>query len=425
LTAEERRKGNGCLYALLGLGVLLVGASIALEVMPELPSLPLDRPPPPPPAPYAPPEPLAPAPAPAPAPPAPPEPEAPDETLSILWHASFTDAGHETACVLRLEVTPSLRRPVPRRLHLECADGTRFEAPVLGSSLSGIQTDNGPQYELVAPSVRGRDIDGAEVTTHVNTHEHSIRIEGSRQLPPNLYVEELSAPSGAASLGLSHTRIVLPLVRIAVPTTVSGAIPSALGAVRGTGREPRPGDPVCELLGWSTVDSGYNCRITLRCAGELIYGAGQSGFNACELSGGAIERADDTGPTSDNTDPVFDLDVSAGTLLVSDDTPADWSARFDLIADPRCEAREGVFVGSITRDDGQATESFTLDPFAAEPSLTEGEQPAPLGGVVMSCAQRRVAFTTADGETGQGWLSTGARSIVGTIGDRSFWAWAR
>lgn len=423
MTLQAQRKGNGCLYALLGLGALMVLSAIALAALPELPSIDLDSPPPPPPAPYAQPEPAAPTPAPPTAPTAPaPEPEPELETDSIFWHASYPDGRGDVPCVLRLEVTPSLRRPVPRRVHLACRDGARFDGEVVGASLSATQTPNGPQYRLVAPSVRGSSAEGP-ATVHVNTGEHSIRTEGA--LAPVFYVEDLSVPSTAASLGVDDTPVTLPLVRLAVPTQVTGAIPDAIAVVRGTGREPSRADPVCELLGGPTVDSGFNCRVALRCDGQLTYGEGTTGYNDCQLAGGAIASANDDGTTSENSDPRFMLDVPGNDLVVSDDTPSDWSARFELIADPRCEARDAVFEGQLEGDEPRTTVPATLDLHGEEPSLSRDGQAAPLGGVVMSCAQRRVAFTTADGQTGRGWLSTGSRSIVGTIGDRAFWAWAR
>lgn len=61
-----------------------------------------------------------------------------------------------------------------------------------------------------------------------------------------------------------------------------------------------------------------NCKVRVRCGGELIYGGSGAGFARCEVQDGALVSASDTGSSLSDGDPVLKLDLAAGSAVVSD-----------------------------------------------------------------------------------------------------------
>ncbi|MCA9604494.1 MAG: hypothetical protein KC619_02795 [Myxococcales bacterium] len=409
----NRSGGNGALYGLLAVGVLMVAAAGALELMPE--GAPDEPPPPPPIAPYL------PAPPPEPAPSVEPIPEPPEVLAepagpmrTALWHAEIPG---ETpiACIFGLEVGDEEQLGAA---WMRCADGRSFDGP--RAAATGMRTLGllaGVAYQPGLVSVFGTDGDGATVRVVVSGSQHRLSFGETE-----LFVEELSVPDPdgppAALAAVPQT-----VVRLAVPFDVTGWLPVSIGVTRGTGRAPRPQDPVCEVTGGPSLTTGYNCRLLLRCRGELVYGLGDTGYDDCTLRDGAIVAAHDDGTTPENSDPRFDLDMDSGRLVVSDvnEDGEPWSATFDMIVDPRLRA-DVLYTGGYVAEDGTRG-SFSIRPFGTPATVTfDGES-------------RALAVTAGDFGAGQYLVQgerqeplafgRGGRAIAGHLDGRTVWGFAQ
>lgn len=81
----------------------------------------------------------------------------------------------------------------------------------------------------------------------------------------------------------------------------------------------------------SPVTSGdQNCRVRVRCGGKLLYGDGTSGYNKCTVKEGRIGRLSDPRPSSQDSDPILDMDLSENTVVVSDDVDPPWKLTIAL-----------------------------------------------------------------------------------------------
>lgn len=76
-----------------------------------------------------------------------------------------------------------------------------------------------------------------------------------------------------------------------------------------------------------------NCRIRVRCNGDLVYGLSDAGFNRCREVEDRLVFAHDHNGTRRDGDPRLFFDLDAGRLIVSDDGP-DVEILVDLIARP-------------------------------------------------------------------------------------------
>ncbi len=403
--------GNTGLYALLALGVLMVVAAAVLETMPD--EAPLDDAPPPPPiAPYVPPPPPVVAPEPLPEEPVEPAAAAPSRTL--LWHAELPGET-PVGCVLGIAIDPNAHRP-SGDVWARCADGRAFDGRALGGRVTGVGLTGGVAFQAGPITVRGVDGSGAATNLTVVTHDHSLALGGDP-----LFVEELSVPDPDVA-PVSLAAVATPLVRLAVPVDVSGWLPVAIGVTRGTGRAPRPHDPVCEVTGGPPLSSGFNCRVLLRCRGELIYGRDGTGFNDCTLRDGEIVAANDTGTTAENSDPRFDLDLDRGRLVVSDvnEQGEPWSATFDLITDPRLRA-DVTFEGGYVAEDG-ARGTFSIRPFATPATATFDDETQTL---TATAGRFGSGEYVVQGETTERlFFGRGARAIAGHLDGRTVWGFA-
>jgi len=102
------------------------------------------------------------------------------------------------------------------------------------------------------------------------------------------------------------------------PTIFQGTIASV------TGNAPVQTGSQCsiQLSPSDPQSSGFNCRFQITCAGQLIYGSGSSGFNNCSTSnmgGRQVVQANDTGLSSQDSDPQMNFQGMTNQITVSDD----------------------------------------------------------------------------------------------------------
>ncbi|MBX3271755.1 MAG: hypothetical protein KF729_15920 [Sandaracinaceae bacterium] len=447
---SERAEGGGCLKASLAIGVLMVVAALAIEMMPERFELaelfdpgPTDpyadeapapyvyeAPTPPPhtqhpdaPAPYYAPE------APAAEPPledlldeplvedvvAPDDEPGDDAPGNVLvWHVEAPGTP-PVACVLYVTVPGD--DDAPRGpIGLACADGRSFEGDADGGELTDVELTAGIASRLVLQPLEGRDRAGRPTRLAVDTGRHELSLGDVR-----MFVEELSVPEAPEERG-TPSAVSEPILRLAVPTEVSGPIPDAIAIVRGTGRAPRARDPVCELTAGPAVSSTFSCRVLLRCRGELIYGAGTSGYNRCVVRGGAVVTANDGGSSRVDTDPRLELDLDRNHLVVSDEGDrGEWSVTFQLLADPRV-GPDVTYDGRFRAADGRSGR-FTLRPFGSPPVLAFDQAREPLAATAGRFGSGEYAILRESGRVHLA-FGRGGRAIAGALEGRAVWGFA-
>jgi hypothetical protein len=89
----------------------------------------------------------------------------------------------------------------------------------------------------------------------------------------------------------------------------------------------------------ATDTSTLNCRIRVRCSGDLVYGLSGSGYNQCRQTGERFVFAHDHSGTRRDGDPRMFFDLEAARVIVSDDDP-DVEVLVDLIRQPVGYAEE-------------------------------------------------------------------------------------
>ncbi|MCU0675083.1 MAG: hypothetical protein MUE69_20115 [Myxococcota bacterium] len=160
----------------------------------------------------------------------------------------------------------------------------------------------------------------------------------------------------------------------------------------------------CELsLFPEALDANHTCRAQLRCEDVLVYGGATSGYNRCETviaDAQAYPRANDTGVSSEDSDPRFALDLAEKTLVVADATPTGaWEASFTLRDSTACDF-DGAWVG-------------TLD---GAPLRLQGERGRFVGAVVGEAMSERCAHGEAaielDGRRFEGRFGPGFASFL-------------
>lgn len=161
----------------------------------------------------------------------------------------------------------------------------------------------------------------------LNTQTHRARVfrspesEGSVTLD---IVEQWSEPREGEPLLAESARALAfdeELSAELVLRSVQGAAPLRA--------RPRPS---CTLRVQPELDEApNNCRVLVRCEGELLYGADTTGYARCEVDDeGRVVRATDPSARTDG-DPELHFDREAGTLRLRDELAAgEWTARFQL-----------------------------------------------------------------------------------------------
>lgn len=143
-----------------------------------------------------------------------------------------------------------------------------------------------------------------------------------------LDVDSWSAPVAGPPL-LAATREL----RYPFRTVVSRGL--RLRSVQGAAPIERSSSLSCSLeIRPEPEGANFSCRILVRCGTRILYGANISGYNHCEIEGGAPVRAHDPVAYVDG-DPELHLDLAEGTLFVRDDPPeGEWRATFSVEAPP-------------------------------------------------------------------------------------------
>jgi hypothetical protein len=147
---------------------------------------------------------------------------------------------------------------------------------------------------------------------------------------------------------------------IGTPTVYGGRVVAARGPTMA-----RTND-TCSVEVRET-DGGYlNCRIRIRCSGDLVYGLTGAGYNNCRRTDERFTFAHDTSGTRRDGDPRMFFDLEAGRVIISDDDP-DVEVLVDLMRnppgyEPEDEAGEEEDPEPREEPDAELSEADDLEP---------------------------------------------------------------
>jgi len=150
----------------------------------------------------------------------------------------------------------------------------------------------------------------------------------------------------ALPVGTPRPPIERPIHMVAEPQAREGRIPRNVRLALRQG---------CELWVRPATGGRMNCRISLRCGGEWLYGAEDTGFAQCTRDeSGFPAAARDTERLRDDGDPLMTLDFTERRISI---TETRWSVEFRLMPSPRCLQSEGI--DGVVYDDILAGGSLT------------------------------------------------------------------
>lgn len=389
---DIQRRGNGCLYLMLGVGVLLVVTGLAWEKLPDLAgsddaAVPVQRG-------FAPqaaeaPEAAEPAP-PPPAPAPPPEPEPAVEGDYVMWHARSLPVGDEPprACVVTARLSRRLDGPTADHVWVDCGEERLFDGEIRSHDISELDLgERGLAYRL-GGSAMGED---GSLFSFVTGEHHGI-VSGARTT--SLDVADPSIPRQGepffTSTRSGAARDFHPLRRRALVRGLDGPVPPVLEAAR-------RGDVACRLAVHPSMDPSFSCRVTLRCGSEILYGRGTTGYNQCAFEAGRVASADDTGMTTEDSDPKMSLSVADGRVVLSDASlDGTWEATL------RLGELEGC--GALVSRDGRMLDGRN-HPFTLSHEVEDqwrismvGHEPAVPEVLVGDCLRGELALDAGFGE---------------------------
>ncbi|MCC7537073.1 MAG: hypothetical protein IT379_12705 [Deltaproteobacteria bacterium] len=141
--------------------------------------------------------------------------------------------------------------------------------------------------------------------------------EGAEPFRVSFEVPELSSAwNGRPLLGDELRRL-----QAFVPFDREGRV----SRVTGRGAPAAMGDS-CSVRVEAPIDSRFNCRAFVRCGGELLYGAGSTGYMVCSLDEERPVTGSDTGISDHDGDAMAELDLVAGRVVLGDRGPdGSWS----------------------------------------------------------------------------------------------------
>jgi len=123
----------------------------------------------------------------------------------------------------------------------------------------------------------------------------------------------------------SHARpVMLPSVRTApeggwfAPRVFAAHVDEALGDA------PIPAGSACDVLVASTDIDMLDCRVTVTCNAELVYGGEGQGYLPCRVVDGEPTTGEDLSGTEDDGDPMLDLDLPRRRIVITNDQPSIW-----------------------------------------------------------------------------------------------------
>jgi hypothetical protein len=147
---------------------------------------------------------------------------------------------------------------------------------------------------------------GGVVAYYGSLRSSSVEVSG-----PGI-VEAESSPVAVEPEPVPAPAPTADLARFTVPIERTGRVKEVVGL---PGLAPNHG---C-VVAVTPEHTRFNCRIIVRCGGEVLYGDGNGGYNRCAVEAGKPVGAQDRSTT--DGDPACRLDLVGGTVEIDSDQP--------------------------------------------------------------------------------------------------------
>jgi hypothetical protein len=199
------------------------------------------------------------------------------------------------------------------RLEVELAATQRTLDRIRGELRSGRQVAGGSRRGMATPllfvlfGITAWTAAALGVLTRPGRTGPCRSLEHEDRMPPIMTMAEAMAD-----------RKVPNVVRSGSVASVSGDALVAAGAECSVSVKP------------ARLRPGINCKVSVQCGAETIYGEGESGYARCEVRDGSIASAVDTESSASDSDPVLALDLPARRLIVSDTGLRSYKVEIDL-----------------------------------------------------------------------------------------------
>jgi hypothetical protein len=142
---------------------------------------------------------------------------------------------------------------------------------------------------------------------------------------------------------VSHARpVMLPRspradeARWFAPRLFSASVEEAVGDA------PVAAGTRCDVLVAATEIDMLDCRVTITCNDEILYGGEDQGYLPCRVLEGEPTTGEDLSGLEDDGDPMLDMNLPNGRIVVTNDRPSIWRADLAIFEPQR--VRPGVFV---------------------------------------------------------------------------------
>ncbi|HHH31572.1 MAG TPA: hypothetical protein ENK57_24930, partial [Polyangiaceae bacterium] len=222
-----------------------------------------------------------------------------------LVEAALAPGGDVSDVVVRCGQATLYRASEPTRSGMVQLDGGHAELA------------NGDQHLHILRYRNTGDWSGPRAKLDLDSAKHRARVfkSGAEAWSVTIHLADLSfprkgpalAPDAATLSDVAWTR------RAARRTAITGPAPPSVA-----------GSPEsCELTVHPTPPQPYEgqtltCRVTLRCGGSIVYGAGTTGYVACPRPGDPLTTIRDEGNTEQNDDPKLTVDLAGNLATVED-----------------------------------------------------------------------------------------------------------
>ena len=238
-----------------------------------------------------------------------------DRKVSVDWHGRLKSgsglrAVPGNACTLHVDIKGDGVSHLAARADVECL-GQALDS--IGAS--GCDVNELPETpEATSFVYRFRCKDG---TVDIDTHRRRIAVHKPSSSKPKreridaeIEIDEISQPNRGLPIFVGHTRRDPGFVETRWRGVVESVASPASGVKVGA---------TCEVVVVPVHLEPRNCKVAVTCEGRVLYGAGRSGMNHCDLSGGKVIGVHDPKTTSEDEDPALELDTRGGSARVRDD----------------------------------------------------------------------------------------------------------
>jgi hypothetical protein len=238
-----------------------------------------------------------------------------DRKVSVDWHGRLKSgsglrAAPGDACVLHVDFRGDGVSHSTARAEVSCLDQALDSIGTAGCDFNELPETR----EATSFVYRFRCKDA---TVDIDTHRRRIAVHKPSSSKPKreridaeIEIDEISQPNRGLPIFIGHTRRDPGFAETRWRGVVESVGSPALGLKAGG---------TCEVVVLPVHLEPRNCKVEVTCEGRVLYGAGRSGMNHCDLAGGKVIGVHDPKTTSEDEDPALELDARGASVRVRDD----------------------------------------------------------------------------------------------------------